>query len=73
MTKQEFVDALNGNAAKIKEAFKAGYDAGFSDGGLGDEGFFDLDDEWKWYKEKIAEDDNQDGTETGNIVLDSRK
>lgn len=58
VSKTEFIDQLDGTAARIKAAFKAGYDAGFSDGGNGDDGDgsndgdFDLANEWKWYKEE---------------------
>ncbi len=48
-TKTEFIEALDGTEAKIKEAFKVGYTAGFEDGGA--DGMHDLDNEWQWFKE----------------------
>lgn len=57
VSKTEFVDQLDGTAARIEAAFKAGYNAGFSDGGGRNiaDAYFDLDNEWNWYTDKIKE------------------
>ena len=60
MNKEQFVDALDGTAAKVKEAFEAGYDAGFQDGkganSVLSASARDLDNEWKWFQESKQEE-----------------
>ena len=47
--KKEFIEALDGTEAKIKDAFKAGYKAGVSDGEA--QVSDDSENEYRWWKD----------------------